>query len=116
LLIVNKTDSAPVSGVQQVMANIAASNPKATLIQARSNVTADKPELITGKRVLVIEDGPTLTHGEMAYGSGAIAATNMAPPKWSILNRRPTAASPRYSNATLGRQSAARDGLLPSAA
>lgn len=74
VLIVNKLDSAPVTGVEQVMANIAAVNPRATVIQARSNITVDKPELITGKRVLVIEDGPTLTHGEMSYGSGTIAA------------------------------------------
>jgi len=74
VLIVNKMDSAPVSGVQQVMANIRAVNPNAAVIQARSNITVDKPELITGKRVLVIEDGPTLTHGEMGYGSGTIAA------------------------------------------
>ncbi|HLN88379.1 MAG TPA: hypothetical protein VK200_17995, partial [Candidatus Limnocylindrales bacterium] len=74
VLIVNKMDSAPVSGVQQVIANITAVNPKAAVIQARSNITVDKPELITGKRVLVIEDGPTLTHGEMGYGSGTIAA------------------------------------------
>jgi len=74
VLIVNKIDSAPVTGVEQVMANIAAVNPRATVIQARSNITVDKPELITGKRVLVIEDGPTLTHGEMSYGSGTIAA------------------------------------------
>ncbi len=74
VLIVNKMDSAPVSGVQQVMANIAAVNPNATVIQARSNITVDKPDLIRGKRVLVIEDGPTLTHGEMSYGSGTIAA------------------------------------------
>ncbi len=44
------------------------------MIKARSNITVDKPEIIRGKRVLVIEDGPTLTHGEMAYGSGTIAA------------------------------------------
>jgi predicted GTPase len=74
VLIVNKIDSAPVGGVEQVMANIAAVNPRARVIQARSNITVDKPELITGKRVLVIEDGPTLTHGEMGYGSGIIAA------------------------------------------
>jgi len=74
VLIVNKMDSAPVSGVQQVMANIAAVNPNATVIQARSNITVDKPDLIRGNRVLVIEDGPTLTHGEIGYGSGTIAA------------------------------------------
>lgn len=55
------------------MANVAQVNPRATVIQARSNITVDKPELVRGKRVLVIEDGPTLTHGEMGYGSGIIA-------------------------------------------
>lgn len=74
VLIINKLDSAPVSGVQRVMNNIAAINPNAMVIQARSKITVDNPELICGKRVLVIEDGPTLTHGEMAYGSGTIAA------------------------------------------
>jgi predicted GTPase len=74
VLIVNKLDSAPVVGVQQVMDNITRTNPAATVIQARSTVTVDQPELIRGKRVLVIEDGPTLTHGEMGYGSGVIAA------------------------------------------
>jgi predicted GTPase len=74
ILIVNKIDSAPTTGVQTVMANIAAVNPKAAVIQARSRISVDNPELIRGRRVLVIEDGPTLTHGEMAYGSGIIAA------------------------------------------
>ena len=74
VIVVNKLDSAPVGGVQQVMANIAQINPNATVIQAWSNVSVDKPELVRGKRVLVIEDGPTLTHGEMGYGSGVIAA------------------------------------------
>ncbi|MBI3800528.1 MAG: GTPase [Deltaproteobacteria bacterium] len=74
VLIVNKLDSAPVAGIQQVMSNIAQINPQATVIQARSAVSVDRPELIRGKRVLVIEDGPTLTHGEMGYGSGTIAA------------------------------------------
>jgi predicted GTPase len=74
VLVLNKLDSAPAAGIQQVMTNIRAVNPGATLIQARSAISADKPDLIRGKRVLVIEDGPTLTHGEMAYGSGTIAA------------------------------------------
>ena len=89
VLIVNKMDSAPVAGVQQVMANIAAVNPAATLIQARSNITVDKPELIGGKRVLVIEDGPTLTHGEMSYGSGTIAAHKHGAAE--IVNPKPAA-------------------------
>jgi predicted GTPase len=74
VLVVNKIDSAPVGGVEQVMNNIAAINPGATVIQARSTVSVDQPENIRGKRVLLIEDGPTLTHGDMAYGSGAVAA------------------------------------------
>lgn len=74
VLVVNKLDSAPLAGVQQVMANIARINPKATVIQARSAVSVDQPALIRGRKVLVIEDGPTLTHGEMGYGSGTIAA------------------------------------------
>jgi len=74
VLVINKIDSAPVGGVEQVMNNIASINPGATVIQARSTVSVDQPELIRGKRVLLIEDGPTLTHGEMAYGSGGIAA------------------------------------------
>ncbi|MBI3757051.1 MAG: GTPase [Deltaproteobacteria bacterium] len=74
VVIVNKLDSAPVAGVQQVLHTITQINPTATVIQARSAVSVDHPELIRGKRVLVIEDGPTLTHGEMGYGSGVIAA------------------------------------------
>jgi len=74
VLIVNKLDSAPVAGVQQVMHTIAQINPTATVIQARAAVSSEQPELIRGKRVLVIEDGPTLTHGEMGYGAGVIAA------------------------------------------
>jgi predicted GTPase len=89
VLIVNKIDSAPVTGVEQVMANIAAVNPRAAVIQARSQITVDKPELITGKRVLVIEDGPTLTHGEMSYGSGSIAARKHGAAE--IVDPRPSA-------------------------
>ena len=74
VLVVNKMDSAPVSGVQEIMTNVAATNPGATLIQARSTVRVDDPDLIRSKRVLLIEDGPTLTHGEMAYGAGSVAA------------------------------------------
>jgi len=74
VLVVNKLDSAPLAGVEQVLSNIAQVNPGATVIQARSSVSVDHPERIRGRRVLVIEDGPTLTHGEMGYGSGVIAA------------------------------------------
>ena len=89
VLIVNKIDSAPVTGIEQVMANIAAVNPRAIVIQARSNITVDKPDLISGRRVLVIEDGPTLTHGEMSYGSGSIAAQKHGAAE--LVDPRPTA-------------------------
>jgi len=89
VLIINKIDSAPMSGVQQVLANIAAINPHATVIQAHSKITVDKPELISAKRVLVIEDGPTMTHGEMPYGAGTIAAQKHGAAE--IVDPRPTA-------------------------
>jgi predicted GTPase len=74
VLIVNKVDSAPVEGITRVLENAATVNPRAVVVQARSEIRVDRPELVRGRRVLVIEDGPTLTHGEMSYGSGVIAA------------------------------------------
>lgn len=74
LVIVNKVDSAPRDKVEAVLRNVAAVNPAARVIEARSRVTADDPAVIAGKRVLVIEDGPTLTHGGMSIGAGSIAA------------------------------------------
>ncbi|SOB58582.1 conserved protein of unknown function [Pseudodesulfovibrio profundus] len=75
--IINKVDSATSEQVAEVRKNITTTNPNALIIEADSEVTADKPELISGKRVLVVEDGPTLTHGEMAYGAGVIAAERL---------------------------------------
>lgn len=72
--IVNKVDSASQQQVDQVVQNIRRFNPKADIVMARSALTAEDPRVIKGKRVLVVEDGPTLTHGEMAYGAGLIAA------------------------------------------
>ena len=74
VLVVNKVDSAPVEGITRVLENAATINPRAVVVQARSEIRVDHPELVRGRRVLVIEDGPTLTHGEMSYGSGVIAA------------------------------------------
>ena len=74
VLVVNKVDSAPVEGITRVLANAAAVNPGATVVQARSEIQVEHPEQVRGRRVLVIEDGPTLTHGEMSYGCGVIAA------------------------------------------
>ncbi|MHC5108398.1 MAG: cyclic 2,3-diphosphoglycerate synthase [Planctomycetota bacterium] len=74
LLIINKIDSADTESVRHVEDNLRKINPKARLIRARSPVTVDDADAIRGKRVLIVEDGPTLTHGEMSYGAGAIAA------------------------------------------
>lgn len=74
--IINKIDSADPKNVLAVRKNIKDINPKAKIIEAASPLFVDKPELISGKKVLVVEDGPTLTHGEMEYGAGMIAAWN----------------------------------------
>ena len=74
IALVNKVDSATRDQVGQVVENITAYNPDADIVMARSAVTADDPERVQGKRVLVVEDGPTLTHGEMAFGAGLTAA------------------------------------------
>ncbi len=73
-LILNKVDTAEKEGIDKVKANIARLNPDAMVIEAASPVTVENPQAIRGKRVLVIEDGPTLTHGGMTYGAGVIAA------------------------------------------
>lgn len=74
VIVVNKVDSARKEDVELVIKNVMSINKKAIIMKANSAITADRPELIKGKRVLVVEDGPTLTHGGMAFGAGAIAA------------------------------------------
>jgi predicted GTPase len=74
VVIVNKVDSARKEDVELVIKNVRSINKKATIIKANSAITADRPDLIKGKRVLVVEDGPTLTHGGMSFGAGVIAA------------------------------------------
>ena len=73
-IVINKIDTADNGNIQIVRDNIAKINPKALVIDGASPVTVDKPELIRGKKVLVVEDGPTLTHGEMKIGAGTVAA------------------------------------------
>ncbi len=73
-VVINKMDSASPEGIQEVRNNIAKVNPTAVVIDGASPIKVDKPELIKGKRVLVVEDGPTLTHGGMKLGAGVIAA------------------------------------------
>jgi predicted GTPase len=74
VVIINKVDTADPEKVREVKEDIKMVNPKATVLEAASPITADKPEIVRGKRVLVIEDGPTLTHGGMPYGAGTIFA------------------------------------------
>jgi len=74
VVIINKVDSADSQAVNALRRNIRKVNARATIIEAASPILVDHPEHITGKRVLVVEDGPTLTHGEMKFGAGVVAA------------------------------------------
>ncbi len=73
-IVINKIDTASLEGINMVRESIGLYNPEAIVIDAASPVRVENPELIRGKRVLVIEDGPTTTHGEMKYGAGMMAA------------------------------------------
>ncbi|NPA30590.1 MAG: GTPase [Chloroflexi bacterium] len=72
--VINKVDTAAPEGVLTVRRNLQTLNPEAIIIEAASPIFVDDPAAIRGRRVLVVEDGPTLTHGEMAYGAGFVAA------------------------------------------
>lgn len=74
VVIINKEDSASEQQIRQVESAVHAANPRAVIVHADSPLTVDNPDLIQGKRVLVIEDGPTVTHGDMPFGAGRIAA------------------------------------------
>jgi predicted GTPase len=74
VVIVNKVDTADPSDVDRVLANVARANPDATILRAASPVTADDPAVLAGRRVIAIEDGPTVTHGGTRFGAAVIAA------------------------------------------
>jgi len=74
VLLINKIDTADRDGIEAVHASAAELNPKAVVIDAASPIFVEDPDAVRGKKVLVIEDGPTLTHGEMTYGAGVVAA------------------------------------------
>jgi len=74
VVVINKIDSASPENIQKVRENIEKVNPKARVVDAASPIRVDDPSVIKGKRVLVVEDGPTLTHGEMKIGAGVVAA------------------------------------------
>ena len=74
VVVINKVDTARPEAVLEVRQNVRRANPQAKIIEAASPIFVDDPAALQGKRVLVVEDGPTLTHGEMAYGAGFVAA------------------------------------------
>ena len=89
VVIINKVDTADPKNVEAVKENIRMVNPNAKILEAASPITADRPELIKEKKVLVIEDGPTLTHGNMPYGAGAIISKKLGASE--IVDPRPYA-------------------------
>jgi len=90
IAIINKVDTAPSVNTEQIRRNIELNNPRAKILLAESPVLVNRPERIRDKRVLVVEDGPTLTHGEMSFGAGLIAAKKynaseiVDPRPWSV--------------------------------
>lgn len=88
--IINKVDSVPEEAVNIVENNIKKANPDAEIIKAESEITVDQPSLIEDQRVMIVEDGPTLTHGEMNLGAGTIAADRLGAKE--IVDPRPFAA------------------------
>jgi len=77
IVIINKVNSARVDVVEKVRKNIKEINPRAIIIESNSAVTTENPEKVRGKKVLVVEDGPTLTHGGTSYGAGIVAAKQL---------------------------------------
>jgi len=74
VVVINKVDTADLAATEELRNHVRAANPEASIVEAASPVMADGAEQITGRRVLVVEDGPTLTHGEMRFGAGTVLA------------------------------------------
>jgi predicted GTPase len=74
IVVINKVDTAAANDVETVRQNVQRNNPNSSVVEAACRVSVASPELVRGQRVLVVEDGPTLTHGEMPYGAGVVAA------------------------------------------
>jgi len=89
IIVINKVDSASAKNVETVVRNAKKFNPKARIIKAASPLTVENPKIIRNKKVLVIEDGPTLTHGEMKIGAGVVAARQCGAKK--LVDPRPYA-------------------------
>jgi predicted GTPase len=77
VVVINKIDTADLDATEQLRDHVREANPRAIIVEAASPVLADRPELVTGLRVLVVEDGPTLTHGEMRFGAGTVIARKL---------------------------------------
>jgi predicted GTPase len=87
-IVINKVDTAGIEPVERLRASLAGLNPRARVVEAASPITVEDPELVAGRRVLVIEDGPTVTHGEMPFGAGAVAARKLGA---TLMDPRPHA-------------------------
>ena len=87
VIIINKMDSADKNDIEQLRKNINSINSEATVVEANSPIQVDDPEVIKYKKVLVIEDGPTLTHGEMKFGAGVVAARQFG--AYELIDPRP---------------------------
>ncbi len=77
VVVINKVDSASLEQLEALRENIRRVNPRAVVIEAASPITVEEPEVLRGKKILAIEDGPTVTHGEMPYGAAAVAARKL---------------------------------------
>ena len=86
-VVINKIDTAEPAGTDAVRASVRRLNPRAVIVDAASPLFVERPDEIAGKRVLCIEDGPTLTHGDMAYGAGVLAARRFGAAE--VLDPRP---------------------------
>ncbi|RLC76531.1 MAG: GTPase [Chloroflexi bacterium] len=89
VVVLNKIDTADRAGIAAVRRNVRAVNPKAVIVEAASPIAVENPVAIAGAKVLVVEDGPTLTHGEMTFGAGTIAAERFGAAE--IIDPRPYA-------------------------
>lgn len=89
VIVINKIDTADFTDVTTVRRNVQDLNPQAAIVEAASPIFVENPQDIRGKRVLVVEDGPTLTHGEMSYGAGTVAAKSLGAAE--IVDPRPYA-------------------------
>ncbi len=112
VVVINKVDTAENENINTVQTNVRAVNRAAIIVRAASPLFVEDPEAIQGKRVLVIEDGPTLTHGEMTYGAGVVAAEQFGAAE--IIDPRPYAVRQHcrhVSQVSWYRAGAAGDGL-----